>query len=108
MAKAKVLTLTPTTILGLFFIQRYRFLTIVQFARAAGLSTHRAEDVLRALELHGMLGHFGHVRIPPGTPTPSGHEEPALEKPTFVEPWNEYGFRLESPNLEQDITDPAP
>ncbi len=28
-ARAKVFTLTPTTVLGLFFIQRYRFLTIV-------------------------------------------------------------------------------
>lgn len=73
MAKAKVLTLTPPTVLGLFFIQRYRFLTIVQFARASGLSTHRAEDVLRALELHGMLGHFGHVRIPGHGKTPKAY-----------------------------------
>jgi hypothetical protein len=73
MAKTKVLTLTPTTVLGLFFIQRYRFLTIVQFARAAGLSHHRAEDVLRALELHGMLGHFGHVRIPGHGKTPKAY-----------------------------------
>ena len=73
MAAPKVLTLTPTTILGLFFIQRYRFLTIVQFAKAAGLSRHRAEDVLRALELHGMLGHFGHVRIPGHGKTPKAY-----------------------------------
>jgi hypothetical protein len=73
MAKAKVLTLTPTTVLGLFFIQRYRFLTIAQFARASGLSHHRSEDVLRALELHGVLGHFGHVRIPGHGKTPKAY-----------------------------------
>jgi hypothetical protein len=28
MAKTSVLTLTPRALLGLFFIQRYRFLTI--------------------------------------------------------------------------------
>jgi hypothetical protein len=60
-------------VLGLFFIQRYRFLTIAQFARAAGLSHHRAEDVLRALELHGVLGHFGHVRIPGHGKTPKAY-----------------------------------
>ena len=31
------LTLTNSAALGLFFIQRYRFLTIDQFARAGGL-----------------------------------------------------------------------
>jgi hypothetical protein len=30
--------LTPSIVLGLFFIQRYRFLTIVQFAKASGFS----------------------------------------------------------------------
>jgi hypothetical protein len=39
-------TLIPPIVLGLFFIQRYRFLTIVQFANIAGLSRHRAEDLL--------------------------------------------------------------
>src|SRR4051794_1041972 len=73
MAREKVLSLTPTTILGLFYIQRYRFLTIVQFAKAAGLSRHRSEDVLRELELHGMLGHFGHVRIPGHGKTPKAY-----------------------------------
>jgi hypothetical protein len=73
MAKPKVLTLSPTTVLGLFFIQRYRFLTISQFARAAGLSVDHAGDVLRGLELHGMLGHFGHVRIPGHGKTPKAY-----------------------------------
>jgi hypothetical protein len=74
MARGKVLTLTPTTILGLFFIQRYRFLTITQFARASGLtSAVHAGEVLRALELHGLLGHFGHVRIPGHGKTPKAY-----------------------------------
>jgi Replication-relaxation len=73
MAKGTVLTLTAPTVLGLFFIQRYRFLTIAQFARASGLSRHRSEDVLRSLELHGMLGHFGHVRIPGHGKTPKAY-----------------------------------
>src|SRR4051812_32696138 len=73
MAKPKVLTLSPATVLGLFFIQRYRFLTITQFARAAALSVDHAGDVLRGLELHGMLGHFGHVRIPGHGKTPKAY-----------------------------------
>src|SRR4051812_25221593 len=73
MARAKALTLSPSTVLGLFFIQRYRFLTIVQFARAAGISTDHAGEVLRSLELHGMLGHFGHVRIPGHGKTPKAY-----------------------------------
>lgn len=65
--------LTPAAALGLFFIQRYRFLTIVQFARASGLSRHRAEDLLRALELRGVLGYFGYVRIPGHGKTPKAY-----------------------------------
>jgi hypothetical protein len=73
MAKGTAFTLTAPAVLGLFFIQRYRFLTIVQFARASGLSRHRAEDVLRSLELHGVLGYFGHVRIPGHGKTPKAY-----------------------------------
>ena len=73
MARAKLLTLSPSTVLGLFFLQRYRFLTITQFAKAAGLSFDHAADVLRRLELHGMLGHFGFVRIPGHGKTPKAY-----------------------------------
>src|SRR5437868_2727366 len=69
------LTLTPGTGLGLFFIQRYRFLTITQYARAAALSYDHAAETLRRFELHGLIGYFGHVRIPaterPPRPTTS-------------------------------------
>ena len=73
MARAKPLTLSPSTVLGLFFVQRYRFLTIAQFARAGEFSVDHAGDVLRALELHGVLGHFGHVRIPGHGKTPKAY-----------------------------------
>jgi protein involved in plasmid replication-relaxation len=73
MAKSPVFTLTPAAVLGLFFVQRYRFLTIAQFARASGLSRHRSEDLLRALELRGVLGHFGHVLIPGHGKTPKAY-----------------------------------
>jgi hypothetical protein len=70
MAQGAALTLTLPAVLGLFFIQRYRFLTITQFATASGLSRHRAEDLLRAWERRGMLGHFGCVCIPGHGKTP--------------------------------------
>jgi hypothetical protein len=56
-------TLTRSTVLGLFFIQRYRFLTIDQFAKAAGMKRPAASEQLRALERHGLLGHFGNVGL---------------------------------------------
>ena len=58
---ARGLTLTERAVLGLFFVQRYRFLTIGQFARAAGMKRAAASEQLRTLELHGVLGHFGNV-----------------------------------------------
>lgn len=73
MVKGSVLTLTPPAVLGLFFIQRYRFLTIAQFARASGLSRHRAEDLLHTLERRGLLGFFGFVRIPGHGKTPKAY-----------------------------------
>ncbi|MEL6961547.1 MAG: replication-relaxation family protein [Pseudomonadota bacterium] len=49
--------------MGLFFIQRYRFLTIDQYARAASVKRATASDQLRSLERHGILGHFGNVGL---------------------------------------------
>jgi Replication-relaxation len=57
------LSLTDTAALGLYFIHRYRFLTIEQYARAAGVSRDAASDRLREMERHGFLGHFGNVGI---------------------------------------------
>jgi hypothetical protein len=64
------LTLTPPLALGLFFIHRYRFLTISQFAKAAGLSRERSEDVLYALFRRGIVDAFGNVTIPGHGKTP--------------------------------------
>lgn len=64
------LVFTDDTTLGLFFIQRYRFLTIDQFARAAGMKRPAASDRLRELERHGVLGHFGNIGMPGYGKTP--------------------------------------
>jgi Replication-relaxation len=53
------LTLTGAGVAGLFCIQRYRFLTIDQFARVTGLHRRTALLKLRSLEHQGFLGHFG-------------------------------------------------
>src|SRR5918911_226505 len=63
MPKGKSLTLTEEAAIGLFFIQRYRFLTIDQFARIAGLNRTTASHQLRFLELAGMLGYFGNAKL---------------------------------------------
>jgi Replication-relaxation len=57
------LALTDTTALGLYFIHRYRFLTIEQYARAAGAKRDAASERLRELERHGFLGHFGNTGV---------------------------------------------
>jgi Replication-relaxation len=61
MPKGKSLTVTEEAAIGLFFIQRYRFLTIDQFARIAGLNRTTAAHQLRFFELAGMLGNFGNT-----------------------------------------------
>jgi Replication-relaxation len=63
MPKGKSLTLTEEAAIGLFFIQRYRFLTIDQFARISSLNRTTASHQLRFLELAGMLGHFGNAKL---------------------------------------------
>src|SRR5689334_17298845 len=57
------LILSDGAILGLFYIQRYRFLTIAQFARAAGLNPNTAAHQLVSLDRHGLLGHFGNTGL---------------------------------------------
>ena len=70
MQRWKVLTLTDGAVAGLLAIQRYRFLTIRQFARTAGFSFDHAAELLRRFESRGILGHFGHVGIPGQGKTP--------------------------------------
>jgi hypothetical protein len=62
--------LSTGSMVGLFFIQRYRFLTINQFAKIANFSYYHAAEVLRTLEHQGVVGHFGHVRLPGQGKTP--------------------------------------
>ena len=64
--------LTEGVVLGLFFVQRYRFLTIDQFARAAGMHRDTASRQLRSLELRGVLSHFGNACLPGHGRTPKG------------------------------------
>ncbi len=63
MPLGRSLTLTDGSILGLFFMQRYRFLTIGQFARVAGLKKSTASSQLLMLERYGLLGHFGNTGL---------------------------------------------
>src|SRR4051812_29850291 len=58
------LTLTDSAAIGLFYIQRYQFLTIDQFTRAASMKRPAASEQLRELERHGILGHFGNIGMP--------------------------------------------
>src|SRR3954470_2856434 len=67
------LIVTPGAILGLFFMQRYRFLTITQFAAVTGLSYKHTADLLRGFESRGHIGYFGHVRIPGHGKTPKAY-----------------------------------
>jgi hypothetical protein len=71
MPRGKNLTLTDTAAFGLFFIQRYRFLTIDQFARIASLNRTTAAGQLRFLERQGFLDHFGNTKL-------AGHVDPYL------------------------------
>jgi hypothetical protein len=57
------LTLTDSAILGLFFIQRYRFLTTDQFARAAAINRNTAAHLLRRLEVQKLLDYFGNTGL---------------------------------------------
>jgi hypothetical protein len=70
MPRGKNLTLTDKATLGLFFIQRYRFLTIDQFARAAAINRSTASDQLRFMERHDLLGHCGNTGLPGHGKTP--------------------------------------
>jgi hypothetical protein len=58
------LILIRAVLLGLFFIQRYSFLTIDQFARVSGMSRDASSRQLRILELRRLLSHFGNVALP--------------------------------------------
>jgi hypothetical protein len=73
MPRGSSLTLPDSTVLGLFFIQRYRFLTIDQFARSADLNRSTASDQLLFLERFGLLGHFGNTGLAGHGKTPKAY-----------------------------------
>jgi Replication-relaxation len=56
-------SLTGGALAGLYFIQKYRFLTITQFARIAGFSNYHAGEILRNLEARNVVGFFGFTTI---------------------------------------------
>jgi hypothetical protein len=67
------LTLTNRAGLGLFFIQRYRLLTVDQFARAANLNRNTTSHQLASFERHGLLGHFGNTGLKGYGKTPKAY-----------------------------------
>lgn len=73
MPRGATLTLTDSTTVGLFFIQRYRFLTIDQFARATEANRSTVGDQLRFFERHGMLGYFGNTGLAGHGKTPKAY-----------------------------------
>ena len=53
--------LTNANMLGLFFINRYRFLTIAQFAKTSELSWERSQNLLNSLSKRDIVGSFGNI-----------------------------------------------
>src|SRR4051794_32938978 len=89
-------TLSAGTIIGLYFMQKYRFLTIAQFAKITGFSQYHSGEVLRGLERWGYIGYFGNTRIPGQGKTPKvyylkrkGWEIVCLESSEDITPFSE-------------------
>jgi hypothetical protein len=59
----KARSLSDEAMLGLFFIHRYRFLSIEQFAKISGLSASWSSELLLDLDRQKIVGHFGNVGI---------------------------------------------
>lgn len=55
--------LSESAIVGLVYMQRYRFLTIDQYARVTQKNRSTAKDLLRRLQGLGILGFFGYVGL---------------------------------------------
>ena len=73
MPRGVSLSLTDAGTLGLFFIQRYRFLTVDQYARVAELNRSTAGDQLRFFERQKMLGFFGNTGLAGHGKTPKAY-----------------------------------
>jgi hypothetical protein len=70
MPKIPGLSLSSGTLRRLFFISRYRFCTIAQFAKIANYSNYHAGEILRKLESRSAVGFFGFTNIPGQGRTP--------------------------------------
>jgi hypothetical protein len=66
----KGLTLTEGTLTALLCMQKYRFLSIRQFARLTGNRYDHAAETLREMENRRLLGYFGYTSIPGHGRTP--------------------------------------
>jgi hypothetical protein len=73
MSQSVPVTLSETSLAGLFFIQRYRFLTTPQYARATGLHYSTAAAQLRQFARVGILGFFGNTRLAGNGKTPKAY-----------------------------------
>ena len=73
MSHSVPVTLSETSLAGLFFIQRYRFLTTPQYARATGLHYSTAAAQLRQFARVGILGFFGNTRLAGNGKTPKAY-----------------------------------
>src|SRR5690242_5270486 len=70
MRERRGIQLSDSTITGLSFIHKYRFLTISQFAAVTGYSLYHGGELLRGLEKSKALGFFGFTSIPGQGKTP--------------------------------------
>jgi hypothetical protein len=70
MPGSKGIALSEGALAGLYFIQRYRFLTIAQFAKVTGFSNYHAAELLRRLTKLNACGYFGGVFLPGSGKTP--------------------------------------
>ena len=73
MAAVSGMQLTENSLVGLFAINRYRFLTIAQFARMAGVHYNYAAQLLKGMETRGIVGFFGHISVPKQGSTPKAY-----------------------------------
>ena len=60
---SEISTPSENIMLGLYFIQRYRYLTVRQFASIANVKEKTASEALLRLERGKFLDHFGNVGI---------------------------------------------
>lgn len=64
MSAACGMQLAENSLIGLFATNRYRFLTVAQFARMAGVHYNYAAQLLRGMETRGIVGFFDHISVP--------------------------------------------